>query len=97
VVARTGLQVLQIEAEDVVTLDDVRIALANQSRRLLEQGPLVEPIPADHVDESRGVGQRESDDAVGLARGVGELVAVAGDDLDVERQAPQVAETHPAE
>ena len=58
---------------------------------------LVEAVAADDVAEAGRVGQRDGHDAVGRALRAGELVAVAGDDLDVERQAPQLAEAHAAE
>ena len=50
-----------------------------------------------HGGEPGGVGDRDGDDAVGLARRVRELEAGRGGDLDVERHAPQVAEAHAEE
>jgi hypothetical protein len=97
VAARARLEVFQVEAEDVVPLDHVGVALADEARRLLQQGPLVQAVAADHVPEAGGVGEGDGHDPIGLAHGVGELVAIPGHHLDVERQPPQVAEPHAPE
>jgi hypothetical protein len=92
-----GLDVLEVKSKDVVALDDVGIALANELRARLQQRGLGEAIAAEDVAEARGVGQGDGNDAIARARRAGKLVALAGQDLDVEREAAQVVEVHPAE
>ena len=94
---RAGLQVLEVEAKDVVALDDVRIALADEPRALGQQRRLVEAVPAHDVAKARRVGERDRDDAVARPRGAGELVALARQHLDVEGEAPQLVEAEAAE
>ena len=91
------LDVLEVEAEDVVSLDHVGIALADEPRALLEEGRLRQAVSAEDVAESRRVGQGDGDDAIARARGAGKLEALGGEDLDVEGQPAQVVEAHAAE
>ena len=91
------LQVLEVEAEDVVALDHVGIALADDPRALGQERRLVEPVAPHHVAKPRGVGESDRDDPIPRARGAGELVALGRDHLDVEREPPQVREHEPAE
>src|SRR5207245_4739033 len=50
------LQILEIEPEDVVALDHVRVTLPDDPRALLEERALVEPVAPHDVTEARGVG-----------------------------------------
>ena len=95
--ARPRLQVLEIEAEDVVALEHVGIALAEDARALGQELGLGQLRARQHGREPGGVGDRDRDDPVGLARRVRELEAGRGGDLDVERHAPEVAEAHAEE
>ena len=61
------LEIFQIEPEDVVPLDHVRVALADEARALLEQRPLVEPVAAHDVAEAGRVGERDGDDPIARA------------------------------
>src|SRR5258706_15322584 len=94
---RARLEVFEVEAEDVVALDDVGILLQDEARRLLQQRPLVETIAAHDVAEARGVGERDGDDPVGFAQRARELVALARHDLDVQGQAAEIAEAQGAD
>ena len=49
------------------------------------------------MTEAGGVGEGDRDDPVVGARGARELVARRGDDFDIERQAPEIAEGQAAE
>src|SRR5262249_12062108 len=94
---RTRLEILEVEAEDVVPFDDVRIALANQTSAFGQQRRLVESIAAEHVTKPRRVREGDRDDAIpGPGRG-GELIVVGRDDLDVERQTSKISEVQCAE
>jgi hypothetical protein len=95
--ARARLEVLEVEPEDVVPLDHVRIALADQARALHEQLGLGEMGPGEHGGEAGGVGDRDRDDPIGFARRVRELEPGPGGDLDVERHPPQVPVGHAEE
>ena len=95
--ARAGLEILEVEAEDVVALDRIGVPLADDPRGLLEQRALVQPVAAHDVAEAGGVGQRDGHDAIRLARGAREFAALAGHDLDVERHPAHVTEAHAAE
>src|SRR3989442_2183827 len=88
---------LQVEAKDVVALDHVRVVLPDDPGALLEQRALVELVAPYDVTEARRVGERDRDDPVVGARGARELVAGRRDDLDVERQPPEIAEGEAAE
>src|SRR5213083_3161571 len=94
---RPRFQILEVEAKDVVALDHVRVALSDDPRALLEQEALVEPVSPHDVTEAGGVGEGDRDDPVVGARGARELVARRGDDFDIERQAPEIAEGQAAE
>ena len=91
------LQVLEVEPEDVVPLDHVRVALPDEAGALFEQRPLVEPVAAHDVAEAGRVGERDGDDPVAGPRGARELVALGRHHLDVEREAAEVGEDEPAE
>jgi hypothetical protein len=65
------LDVLEVEAEDVVALDHVGIALGDDAAGLGEQRRLVEAIAADDVAEARRVRERDGHDAIGRPRGLG--------------------------
>ena len=97
VLARAGLQVLEVEPEDVVPLDHVGVPLPDQARALLEQGGLGEPVAPEDLAEARRVGERDRDDPVGRTRRVGKLEALGGQDLDVEREPAQGVEPEPEE
>src|SRR5947208_10727403 len=97
VAARASLEILEVEAEDVVAFDDVGIELAHDSYALLEQGRLVEVIAADHLAKAGGVGESDRHDAIAGASRAGELEALGRHHLDVEREASEVRESHPAE
>ncbi len=75
----------------------VGIALAEEARALGQELALRHLRPGQHDGEPGGVGHRDRDDAVGLARRVRELEAGRGGHLDVERHPPQVAEAHAEE
>ena len=92
-----GLQVLEIEAEDVVPLEHVGIALANEPGALLQERGLGHLRARQDRAPARRVGHRDGDDPVGLARRVGELEARRRQHLDVHRHAHDLAEGHPAE
>src|SRR5262249_28901043 len=97
VAARPGVEILEVEAEDVVPLDDVRIALPDEPPAFGQERRLVEAVAAQHVTKTRGVGQGDGDDAItGAGRGR-KLVAVARHHLDVDRQAAKVAEVQATE
>ena len=91
------LEILEVEAEDVVALDDVGVALRDEPAALDQQRALVEHVAADDVTEAGAVRQRHRDDAIAFARGIRKLEALGRDDLDVERQAAQLAEAQAAE
>ena len=86
VTTRARLEVLEVEAEDVVTLEDVRVALGDQTSARPEQLRLVHLRAGQDRAPAGGVGQGDGDDAVGLARSVGKLEARRGEHLDVQRQ-----------
>jgi hypothetical protein len=97
VAPRARLEVLEVEPEDVVALDHVGIALAEQPSALDEQRPLVQPVAAQDVAEAGAVGERDGHDAVALAGRRRKLVALGRDHLDVQGEAAQVAEAEAAE
>ena len=94
---RPCFDVLEVEAEDVVPLDDVGIALGDDSAALHEQRSLVESVATHDVAEARRVGERDGHDAIALARRVRKLEALGRDDLDVEREPAKIGEPHAAE
>ena len=68
VAAGARLDVLEVEAEDVVALDHVGIALADDAGRSSSQeGGLRQAVAAEDVAESRRVGQGDGDDAIARA------------------------------
>ncbi len=95
--AGAGLEILEVEPEDVVPLDHVRVALADDARALVEQRALVESVAAHDVTEAGRVGERDRDDPVAGPCRARKLVALAGHHLDVERQPAEVGEDEPAE
>ena len=94
---RARLDVLEVEAEDIVPLDDVGIALADEPRALGEQLRLRHLRSRQDGGEAGRVGERDGDDAVRFPRRVRELEAGRRRHLDVQRQAMQVAEAHAEE
>src|SRR5262249_61975340 len=94
---RARLEILEVEAENVVALDDVRIALADQASAFGQQRCLVEAIAAQHVTKPRRVRQGDRDDAITGTGGGRELIAVRRDDLDVQRQTSKIPEVQRAE
>ena len=71
-----GLEILEVEPEDVVPLDHVRVALADDARALFEQRALVEAVAAHDVAEAGRVGERDRDDPVAGPRCARKLVAL---------------------
>ncbi len=89
------LQIFEIEAEQIVPLDNVGIALADYPHHLSEHRALVQLIAAQHAFESGVVGDGNRHDPIAVARG-GRKFEPGGDiGLDIELQAAQVAELHP--
>src|SRR5207245_1704595 len=89
------LEILEVEAEDVVALDHVGIPLADDAGALLEERPLVEPVSAHDVTKARRVGERDRDDPVPGARSARELVAFGCHHLDVEGEAAEIRAPEP--
>ena len=95
---RPRLEVLEVEAEDVVALDHVGVALGDDAACVsASSAASSRRSPRTTWRKPGRVGERDGDDAIGRTRGAGELVALAGDDLDVERQPAQLAEAHAPE
>src|SRR4029077_6397398 len=97
VTARASLEILEVEAEDIVAFDDVGIEPPHDSHALLEQGRLVEVIAADHLAKAGWVGESDRRDAIAGGSRAGKLEALGRHRLDVEREASEVRESHPAE
>src|SRR5208337_3223753 len=66
--ARASLEVFKIEAKQIVTLDDVGIALLDDAHHLLEHRTLVYLGALEQALETGRIGERDRDDAVALAR-----------------------------
>ena len=92
-----GFEVLEIETEDVVTFDDVRIALPHETPALGEQRGFVETIAADHVTKAGGIGQGDGDDAIAGPGRARKLETLRRHDLDVQRETPEIGERETAE
>jgi hypothetical protein len=91
------LHVLQVEAEDVVPLEHVGIALDDEAAALPQQVRLRHLRAREHGLEARGVGHGNGDDAIRLSRCVGELEARGRGHLDIDGHAAQLAEGHAQE
>jgi len=79
----------------LVALEHVGIALPDQAAALRQQLGLAHLRAGEHPGEARRIGDRDGDDAVGLAGGVRELEAGRRRDFDVHGHAAQVLERHP--
>ena len=91
------LEILEVEAEDVVPLEDVGISLRDEPGARPQQLGLVHLGARQHRAPARRIRQGDRDDPVALPRGIGELEARRRQHLDVQRQPPEVAEGHAAE
>ena len=90
VAACARFEILEVEAEDIVTFDDVGVQLLHDSHALPEQGGLVEMVAANHLPEAGGIGEGNGDDAIARPSGARELEAVRRHHLDVpEREAAE--------
>ena len=89
--------VLEVEAKDVVPLDHVGIALADDPRAFAQEVGLVHEGAGEHGGEARRIRDGDGDDPVGLPRGIRELEAGGGGHLDVHGHAAQALEPHPEE
>ena len=89
-----GLDVFQIEAEKIVALDDVGVALLDFFYQLAQHLRFAELFARDQPLPAGGVGQGDGGDAVALPRRIGKIETALAIGLDVELQALQVAKDH---
>ncbi len=86
-----GGDVGQVETENIVSLDDIRISFLNDANHVPEQFALV---PAcEHGFPALIIGHRNSENAVALFLGIGKF-AIGRIRLDIELEAVQVVECH---
>jgi hypothetical protein len=97
VAAGARLEVLQVEAEDIVALEHIGVALGDEPAARAQELLLVHLGARQDGGPAGRVGEGDCDDPVALARGVWELEARRGQHLDVQRKAPEVAQDHAAE
>ncbi len=90
-------EVRQVEVEDVMPLDHVRVALADEAHKLPQHVALVVSGSGDDLRPAGAVAEGNGDDPVSLALGVAELIAGRGVALDIHLQAAHVLELHAAE
>ena len=89
--------VRQVEIEEIVALDHVRIPLAHCGDKTLQQLLLAELDARQDPPPTGVVGHRNGDEAVLLAIRVAEFEAVGGEALDIHLQAPEVVKAHSLE
>ena len=96
---RPRLQVWEIEPENVVSLDHIRIPLEHEGGKLLQHPTLLRGITrvVDHQDflPSRAVGHGDREQRI--AGRIGQRTSLARVRFDVHLHAPQVAELHALE
>src|SRR5208283_4629032 len=92
VAARPRLQVFEIEPKQIVALDDVRIAILDNSHHLLQHRALVHLGALEQALETGRVGERDRDNAIALARRRRKLEPRRDIGLDIELEAAQLAE-----
>ncbi len=90
-------EILQVEAEQVVALDHVGVALGDDPHQLLKHRALVHRVAAQHALIARRIAERDCDHAVALARRGRELEAGTDVGFDIELHPAQLAEFHPDE
>ncbi len=88
---RASLEIFEIEAEQVVSLDHVGVALADDAHQLFEHRALVHLGAAEQALEAGRIGDRDCDHAVALTRGGGKLEAFRDVGLDIDLHPHQVA------
>src|SRR5690606_22159403 len=76
--------VFQVKPEEVVPLDDVRVAFLDFQRQFLEHVSLSQVVPGDDAFPARLVRQRDGDDAIPWAVRVREFKSLRRVSLDVE-------------
>src|SRR6266852_2794307 len=88
-------EIFEVEAEKIVPLDNVGVALADDSHHLREHRPLIHLLAREHPFESLGIGKRDRDDPVALARRARKLEPWADISFDIELKTAEAAEFHP--
>ena len=97
VALRAGLEVGQVELEQVVSRHHVRIAFADGRHELLEQRLFIEVPAVENLFPALAVGQGDGQDAVLLAVGVGEFMIGAAVCFKVEEQKLEIGQEQVAE
>ncbi len=93
--AGARFEIFEVEAEKIVPLDNVGVALADDSHHLREHRPLIHLPAREHPFESLGIGKRDRDDPVALARRARKLEPRADISFDIELKTAEAAEFHP--
>src|SRR5690242_5317150 len=93
--AGARFEIFEVEAEKIVPLDNVGVALADDSHHLLEHRPLIHLPAREHPLESLGIGKSDRDDPVPLARRARKLEPRTDISFDIELKTAQAAEFHP--
>src|SRR5216684_5744387 len=93
--AGARFEIFEVEAEKIVPLDNVGVALADDSYHLVEHCALIHLSAREHPLESLGIGKRDRDDPVALARRARKLEPRADISFDIELKTTEAAEFHP--
>src|SRR5579862_8969966 len=94
---RASLQILEVEAKQVVPLDHIGITLLDNAHHLLEHRALVHLGALEQALETGRVGERDRDNAIALTRRRWKLKTRRYEGLDIELKAAQIGEVHPDE
>jgi hypothetical protein len=89
---RAGLEVFEVEAKQVVTLDNVRVALAHDTHHLGEHDRFIHLSRRKYPLEAARIGDRDRDHTIALASSTGKLEARTRISLDIELHPMQVGE-----
>src|SRR5215217_13291 len=92
-----GRDIFEIEAEQIMPFDDIRVAAPNLHRQLGKHLWLGEVVAGDDPLPARLIRQRDGDDAVPRPSGIGELEPLGRVRLDVQLQALELLEGHAQE
>ena len=92
-----GFEVGQVEAADVVPLDHIRITFGDDFEKRLNQLLFAHRLLRKPRFPAGRVAQRDDDDLIPRAVGIGEIVSRSGQRLQIEGEPPQFGEAHGAE